>query len=129
MKGGMIVLLVVFAFLVVMVFARLSTMEDAFIRNSMGQWVRHGNPSIETARKFAVREAQKLFLEKKQEGMDFSAGPCLTNEIIQDWVVDTSHNPRLAIDDDPNNQCVAFREGKAHHFVELDLNGEVIKTY
>lgn len=74
----------------------------------------------------AVAKAKDLFKQKAGAEVDMSDGPCLSNEIIVDWVVDVAHNPRQPIDDKPENQCSAFREGKAHHFVELDTNGNVI---
>lgn len=59
----------------------------------------------------------------------FGTGPCLSNEIIPDWVCDIAHSPRQAVDNEPANQCSAFREGGAHHFVELDGNCNLIKVY
>jgi hypothetical protein len=44
------------------------------------------------------------------------------------WVVDVAHDPRQAVDDDPANQCEAYREGEADHFVELDPQGRLIRT-
>lgn len=76
----------------------------------------------------AIAKAKELFEQKKTQGLDMSAGPCLSNEIIPGWVVDVAHSPRQAIDDQPENQCSAFREGKAQHFVELDLEGNLIKV-
>jgi hypothetical protein len=73
--------------------------------------------------------AKKLYLEKKAQGMDFNNGPCLSDNIQTDWVVDIAHNPRQPIDNLPENQCTAFREGKAHHFVELDTNGNLIRIF
>lgn len=64
-------------------------------------------------------------------GKDLSNGPCLLNPIldIPDWVCDVAHSPRnVEIDNKPENQCSAFREGRAHHFVEVDLNCELITT-
>ncbi|MAF13608.1 MAG: hypothetical protein CMI53_01815 [Parcubacteria group bacterium] len=55
--------------------------------------------------------------------------PCLSNEIMPDWVCDIAHNPRTEVDDDPKNQCSAFRDGTAHHFVELDGNCSTIEVY
>ena len=110
-------------------FLLLRSSEDTFIKDQSGKWVKHGNPSFEAARDLAISEAKKLFQEKKKEGRDFSQGPCLSNEIIPDWVADIAHNPREEFDDDPANQCSAFKEGKAHHFVELDLEGNVVRTY
>jgi hypothetical protein len=72
--------------------------------------------------------AQKLFEQKKAEGLDMSDGPCLTNELIPGWVVDVAHDPRQPIDNQPENQCSAFRQGKAEHFIELDTNGNLNRT-
>jgi len=77
----------------------------------------------------AVNQASEVFEEKKKLGVDFSDGPCLTNDLLPNWVVDLAHNPRLEIDDLPENQCQAFLEGRAKHFVELDLNGKVVRVY
>ncbi len=62
-------------------------------------------------------------------GEEFSDGPCLSNEIVEDWVCDVAHSPRQDVDNDPENQCSAFRQGNANHFVELDLECRLIKKY
>lgn len=80
------------------------------------------------AREEAIRKAKELFEQKRREGMDFSRGPCLSEEIVPDWCVDVAHSPREPIDNDPSNQCRSFREGRVHHFVELDLDGNVIRA-
>jgi len=77
----------------------------------------------------AIAKAKELWRAKFQLEEDLSAGPCLSNDLIPDWVADIAHNPRQAIDDQPANQCSAYREGQAHHFVELDPEGNVIRTY
>jgi len=64
-------------------------------------------------------------------GKDLSNGPCLLNPITElpDWVCDVAHSPRIIeIDNKPENQCSSFREGMAHHFVEVDSNCELITT-
>ncbi len=76
----------------------------------------------------AVNQAQALFEQRKRLGQDFSQGPCLTNDLMTGWVVDIVHNPRIALDNDPKNQCQAFIEGRAKHFVELDLQGNVVRV-
>jgi len=76
----------------------------------------------------AIAQARELYNIKKAEEADLSAGPCLSNNIIEDWVFDIAHNPRQAIDDQPENQCSAFREGQAHHFVEFDPEGNLIRA-
>ena len=78
----------------------------------------------------ATIECQNLCLnELSTDGQDFDIGPCLSNKIIPDWVCDIAHSPRQDVDNDPANQCEAFRTGQAHHFVELDGNCNVIKVY
>ena len=64
-------------------------------------------------------------------GKDLSDGPCLLNPIpeLPDWVCDVAHSPRQDVDNDPSNQCSAFREGRAKHFVEVDLNCNLIRTW
>jgi hypothetical protein len=61
----------------------------------------------------------------KDKGIDFTNGPCL-GVIATDWVCDVAHYPRQSIDNLPENQCLAFREGNAHHFVEVNENCKVI---
>ena len=70
----------------------------------------------------------ELCLQKANEGQNLSSGPCLTNEIAPDLVCDVAHNPREAIDDLPENQCSAYRNGTAHHFVEVDENCNLIRA-
>lgn len=82
----------------------------------------------ESEEEMAIIQCQHLFQLKQAEGADLSQGPCLSNQVIPNWVCDVAHNPREARDNDPANQCSAFREGQAKHFVELDLKGEVIKA-
>jgi hypothetical protein len=62
------------------------------------------------------------------DGNDFDRGPCLSNAIVPDWVCDIAHSPRLPIDDEANNQCSAYASGRAHHFVEVDGNCNLIRA-
>lgn len=75
----------------------------------------------------AVKKAMDVYKNRKDSGEDFETGPCLSNDLLPDWVVDIAHNPRQALDNLPENQCAAYTEGRAKHFVELDLEGEVIR--
>lgn len=77
----------------------------------------------------AVAKAKEAYRDQLAEGVDFSSGPCLSNELFEDWVADIAHSPRTEIDELPENQCSAFREGRARHFVELDRNGNLIQVY
>ena len=76
----------------------------------------------------AIRKAKELYEQKKREGMDFTNGPCLAEEIVPDWCVDIVHSPRQPVDNLPENQCRSYREGRVHHFVELDPDGRVIRV-
>lgn len=79
-------------------------------------------------RALAVAKARELYQSAMVEGRDVSAGPCLSDAAIPDWVADIAHSPRTAADDKPENQCAAFRAGTAHHFVELDPTGQLIRA-
>lgn len=76
----------------------------------------------------AVNQAKHQFSLKKQSAEDLSSGPCLSDALMPNWVVDLVHSPRQPIDDLPENQCPSFRQGRSHHFVELDLNGNLIRA-
>jgi hypothetical protein len=82
----------------------------------------------QTDRDTAITKARELFEQKKADGMDFSNGPCLSEEIVPDWCVDVAHNPRQPVDNRPENQCRSYREGRVHHFVELDPEGNLIRA-
>lgn len=85
-------------------------------------------PGLSTEIDTMVGRSQKLYRDRKTIGVDFSTGPCLTNDLSPDWVADIVHNPRQSLDNLPENQCPAFLEGRASHYVELDLEGEVIRV-
>jgi len=75
-----------------------------------------------------LKNALNLYIDKRAEGVDLKDGPCL-GKIADDWVLDIAHRPRTAVDDKPENQCVDFREGRAHHFIELDPDGQLIRSF
>lgn len=83
---------------------------------------------VSAAYDHAVGQAQVVYNQKEKLGIDFTDGPCLTNDLLDDWVVDLVHNPRIKSDDLVQNQCPAFLEGRASHFVELDLEGNVVRV-
>ena len=76
----------------------------------------------------AILMAEMLYQEKKAQGIDMSIGPCLAEEIIPDWCVDVAHSPRQTIDDMTQNQCQSWVNGRVHHFVELDPEGNLIRA-
>ena len=74
-----------------------------------------------------VALAQQAYRQAKASGVDMSRGPCL-GVIKPGWVADVAHDPRQSVDDDPANQCPQYRSGEADHFVELDPQGELIRS-
>jgi hypothetical protein len=77
-----------------------------------------------------VAAARDAYAAARQKGTDFSRGPCIGERLpgLPDWVADIAHDPRRAVDDQPQNQCSRFRAGQAHHFVELDPSGRLIRA-
>ena len=75
-----------------------------------------------------IKLASELYREKKAEGFDFSAGLCLAEEITEGWSVDMVHLPRTEEDDKPENQCQYYRQGKTKHFIELSLEGDLVRA-
>jgi hypothetical protein len=84
-----------------------------------GRW-----PEADTA----INQAKHLYTITKVSGADFSDGPCLTDALLPGWVADIVHSPRTPEDDLPKNQCSAFINGTATHFVELDTEGNLIRV-
>jgi hypothetical protein len=74
-----------------------------------------------------IRLAKDAYDEVKAQGVDMTRGPCL-GMIKPGWVADVAHDPREDIDDRPENQCEAYRKGEADHFVELDPEGNFIRS-
>lgn len=86
------------------------------------------NKKLQADKDIAIAKAKTIFTQKVVEGVDLTNGPCLSNNLIPDWVFDIVHNPRQSVDNLPENQCQAYREGTAHHFVEMDQNGNLIEV-
>ena len=81
----------------------------------------------EEADEETIRLAKEAYAQAKASGVDMERGPCL-GVIKPGWVADVAHDPRQPIDDEPENQCEAYRSGEAEHFVELDPEGEYIRS-
>jgi hypothetical protein len=81
----------------------------------------------ESEKDAAIAAARTAYQNAKAEEVDFSNGPCL-GVIMDNWVADVAHDPRQDVDDDPANQCEAYRSGEADHFVELDPDGNLIRA-
>jgi hypothetical protein len=71
--------------------------------------------------------AKQAYQDAKARGVEMTRGPCL-GVITKDWVADVAHAPRQDVDDDPANQCEAYRSGEASHFVELTPEGDFIRS-
>jgi hypothetical protein len=85
----------------------------------------------EAERQAAIGAARAVYEKERLAGKDFSSGPCLANPLPppnENWVADVAHDPRRPVDDDPANQCSAYRDGRADHFVELDPDGRLIRA-
>jgi hypothetical protein len=78
----------------------------------------------------AVDEAQAAFRQIQASGQDLTSGPCISESLpgLSDWVADVAHDPRQSVDDQPANQCQRYRSGQAHHFVELDPSGQLLRS-
>ena len=89
-----------------------------------------GGQVSQSDRDKAVDVAQAAFLQIQASGRDLSAGPCISESLpeLPDWVADIAHDPRQPIDDVPANQCRRYRSGEAHHFVELNIDGQLIRA-
>jgi hypothetical protein len=89
-----------------------------------------GGDDSDEARGEAIAAAQLAYDNAIIRGDDLDAGPCIAEELpeLADWVVDIAHDPREAVDDEPENQCERYRDGEASHFVELTPQGELIRA-
>lgn len=76
----------------------------------------------------AVNQAQHFYQIKKLDGDDFRDGPCISNNLMPGWVADVVHTPRASSDNLPENQCPAYVTGTAKHFVELNMEGQVVRV-
>ena len=74
-----------------------------------------------------ISECQRAMLS----GRDLSAGPCLLNPVpdYPGWVCDVAHSPREAVDSVTGNQCSAFANGSAKHFIEVAPDCIYIREY
>jgi hypothetical protein len=89
-----------------------------------------GGQVSQSDREKAVDEAQIAFQQAQGSGRDLSSGPCISETLVglRDWVADIAHDPRQPVDDESANQCERYRSGEAHHFVELNIDGQLIRA-
>lgn len=87
-----------------------------------------GNPQkIETVQGSAIRQAKEIYAEKKEQKIDFSQSPCLSEDMGNGYALDIVHNPRQIIDD--QNLCLGFMQGTVTHQVELTPDGNVLRVH
>ncbi len=86
---------------------------------------------LKTDAELAKVKCIELCKSELVEGTNMSNGPCIGNPIpeMPNWVCDVAHSPRQDVDNQSENQCSVFREGRASHFVEVDENCNFIKNY
>jgi len=89
-----------------------------------------GSAPSQSEKSQAVGQAVVAFQQAQQSGEDLSNGPCISERLpgLSDWVADVAHDPRQDVDDQPANQCQRYRDGEAHHFVELTPTGQLIRA-
>ncbi|MFA6023059.1 MAG: hypothetical protein WC781_03150 [Candidatus Pacearchaeota archaeon] len=101
--------------------------EDNWIKDDRGVWMKHGNPS-ETPDEIkeqqqAIINAFALYNNQKNSTQFYSQ--CLGN--VGNYAVDIAHRPRIAEDNLKENQCENYLSEKVNHFIELDLDGNLIR--
>lgn len=111
-------LLLILTLTIILITAYLTLAINALLPKSISK------NEVETA----INQAKHLYKQENIKGKDFSNGPCLSDALLPNWVVDIAHSPRLPIDDLPGNQCPASIEGRSLHFVELDPDGNLIRA-
>lgn len=84
-------------------------------------------PGVSQTNDMAVNQALTVYRAAKVQNVDLSSGPCLSNALMEGWVLDLVHNPRQKIDHLPENQCVTSLD-KPKRVVELDLDGNVMRV-
>lgn len=74
----------------------------------------------------ATTKCQQL-CQDSRSSLDLEKSPCLSNAIIENWVCDVAHSPRTDADNLQENQCSAYQNQTAEHFIELDINCSLIR--
>lgn len=106
----------------------LMNKDQEFFEGFFDRSIKSYQPGVSKDLDQAMNNAQDLFVAYKKAGIDLSEGPCLSNDLMPGWVADLVHNPRIPSDDDLKNQCQAYLEKRAGHFIELDLNGNFVRA-
>ncbi|PIU02628.1 MAG: hypothetical protein COT55_02485 [Candidatus Diapherotrites archaeon CG09_land_8_20_14_0_10_32_12] len=71
-----------------------------------------------------------LCTANKDSLKDLNSGPCLSDIFkydVNDYVCDIVNDPRLDVDNMPENQCKEFLNGDKNSFVEVSTKCEFVK--
>jgi hypothetical protein len=127
MRAGIIIIVLLVIIFIVLLFLRGD--EDTWIRNTKGEYVKHGNPYTipETVKEYqnAVVCGQNLYNKTKEKGTEFNS-QCLGT--CGKYAIDIVNVPRCVDDERIENQCVDFRNGLVKNFIELDHNGTIVRV-
>lgn len=108
----------------------IATNTGQWIKAENGLWVKVGDPrtipAVVVEQQALLVAAQALYNEANGSNQNLAYGPCL-GSVGDDWVVDIAHDPRIDVDELAANQCPEIAAGTAHHYIELDPDGNLIR--
>ncbi|MFH1365727.1 MAG: hypothetical protein ABIH28_04030 [archaeon] len=117
-------LILIFLAFAILVFLR--SPENDWIKDEKGVWIKHGNPSFVPeqvkTQQDAITCANEAYAGYPKENI---SSQCLGT--CWDYSVDIVHVPRQSVDDNAENQCLDYRQGLTHHFIELDKDGNIVR--
>lgn len=77
----------------------------------------------------AIDECVVLCKLEKSKGTSLIDGPCLSEEIMNNWACDVTHSPKIDIlDNNPINQCSLYEKGEIKHIVLVSEKCELITS-
>ena len=114
-----------FIVLFTVVFVIFRGNEDAWIKDSRGVWIKHGNPSEIPERVLKQQEVISCALGKFNNFSDEINSQCLG--VCSVYAVDIVHVPRTEEDNRIENQCEDYANGVVNHFIELDKEGSIVR--
>jgi len=122
---GIIIILII---VVIIICLRvLNGGEDSWIKDSSGNWVRHGNPDgipdyvIDSN---TVKCVINLYQSAYTMKMNFNS-QCLGT--CGNYSVDIVNVPRNSDDNLPENQCSDYKNNLTNNFIEIDKQGNIVR--
>ena len=108
---------------------RSYAVEDSWVRNGRGVWIKQGTPSIipdyVSQQQEALLCANRLFSQERARNVSLNS-QCLGE--CDGYAVDIVHNPRTEVDDLQYNQCSDYLTGILTNFIEIDTNGNIVRV-